>query len=192
MIVSPDLIAQYRRDYPHEHSTISAVEKHLEQRKTHPNHANIMGNITGSAWLVNPQNGKVLLTLHSKLHRWLQLGGHLEANDDLNIQRTALREAKEESGILHIARTHDQIFHLDIHYIPANEGDPEHYNYDFCFLHHITEDHTVYVSEESLDLKWFSLAELMQMELDAGLKKMCTKWQHTMFLADRYEKSALV
>lgn len=191
MIVPTSLITQYRQDYPHEHSTISAVENHLELVKQNPKIASLHGHVTGSAWLVNPRNGKVLLTLHAKLHRWLQLGGHIDAHDDMNIHRTALREAKEESGILQIARTHDQIFHLDIHYIPAHKNKPEHYQYDFCFLHHVTEDITAHASEESLDLKWFSLAELMQIDADPGLKKMCKKWQHAMFLADRYEKSAI-
>lgn len=41
--------------------------------------------------------GKVLLHLHKKLGKWLQPGGHIELDEDPN--QTAIREAKEETGL---------------------------------------------------------------------------------------------
>ena len=55
------------------------------------------GHFTASAWIVNKRRTHTLLTLHRKLQRWLQLGGH--ADGDENLVEVALKEAKEESGL---------------------------------------------------------------------------------------------
>src|SRR3954447_8572949 len=44
------------------------------------------------------QSGKVLLIHHRKLDKWLPLGGHVELDEDP--EQAALREAKEESGLV--------------------------------------------------------------------------------------------
>src|SRR5436309_1471060 len=59
-----------------------------------------VGHITGSAWLLNHDCSKVLLTHHKKLNLWLQLGGHCDGESD--VLAVALREAQEESGITDI------------------------------------------------------------------------------------------
>ena len=43
------------------------------------------------------QNEKILLIHHRKLDKWLPLGGHIELDEDP--EQSALREAKEESGL---------------------------------------------------------------------------------------------
>src|ERR1039458_3925150 len=42
-------------------------------------------------------DGRILLIHHRKLDKWLPLGGHIELDEDP--EQTALREAKEESGL---------------------------------------------------------------------------------------------
>jgi 8-oxo-dGTP pyrophosphatase MutT (NUDIX family) len=182
MILETNILHQYRQSFPHEHHTISACEKYLQLCQKHaetpPRFA------TGSAWLINPNNGKILLTHHKNLDRWLQPGGKINKEDNLSILQTALREAQEESGIKHIALSSPELFHLDIHYIPAQKNQEARYYYDFCFLHHITQDQPLSKSAESLDLKWFSMAELMQMDLENSIEKMVKKWQHKLFSHD--------
>ena len=39
------------------------------------------GHITASAMVIDPEAGRVLLTLHKKLRMWLQTGGHCEPGD---------------------------------------------------------------------------------------------------------------
>ena len=60
------------------------------------------GHLTASALVLDPGRRQVLLTLHPKVGRWLQLGGHCEPGDDA--RRRALREATEECGIDGLAR----------------------------------------------------------------------------------------
>jgi len=51
-------------------------------------------DFTASVYIVH--EGKILLHLHKKLHKWLQPGGHIELDEDPN--QAAIREVKEETG----------------------------------------------------------------------------------------------
>ena len=56
------------------------------------------GHVTGSAVVARPDGSAFLLVLHRKLSRWLQPGGHTE-EADASVFDTALREAREETGL---------------------------------------------------------------------------------------------
>ncbi len=135
------------------------------------------GHITGSAWLVNPAGDKVLLTLHRKLKRWMQTGGH--ADGDPEPLRVALREAEEESGICGIVPLHRSIFDIDIHLIPANpaKNEPAHYHYDIRYLLQ-APDEIFHISAESDALAWWTHRDFRQRaaELDPGIMRMAERY----------------
>ena len=131
------------------------------------------GHITGSVWMLNPEGDKALLTLHHKLGRWMQTGGH--ADGDADLLRVALREAAEESGIDGITPVSTEIFDIDIHRIPANlqKGEPEHYHYDVRFLLRAPHEHFT-VSPESDALAWWGEEDFRARaaELDSSVLRM--------------------
>ena len=129
------------------------------------------GHITASAWIVNGTGDQFLMTLHKKLKLWLPLGGHSEACDLYDIHRTALREAREESGLKSPAFVSKNIF--DICIIP----DPLSPAYDFNFLLQVQDPNdTIKISDESIDLRWFS--ELPEQVKDIeNLKRLYRKWK---------------
>ncbi len=135
------------------------------------------GHITGSAWLVNPAGDKALLTLHHKLQRWMQTGGH--ADGDASPLNVALREATEESGIQGIKPISCEIFDIDIHTIPARlaKGEPEHLHYDVRYLLQ-APDEAFTLSAESDDLAWWSADDVNQHshELDASVLRMAERY----------------
>lgn len=146
------------------------------------------GHITGSAWLVNPDGNKSLLTLHRKLKLWVQPGGH--ADGDPDVLRVALREAQEESGIGGLRALSADIYDIDIHVIPARPltGEPEHLHYDVRYL--LQAPHEQYaISDESDALGWFDEQELNHLTppADDAVLRLAALWpaarkrQHTHF-----------
>ncbi len=123
------------------------------------NHA--AGHITGSAWVLSPDGGKALLLLHRNLRKWLQPGGH--ADGDADVLHVALREAWEETGITDLRVVTEEIFDVDIHVIPAGLRAAEHKHYDVRFLLRAAA-WDIAMSDESLDIGWFSLSEMLSLE----------------------------
>lgn len=131
------------------------------------------GHITGSAWLLNPDGNKALLTLHRKLGRWLQPGGHADGCSDT--LATALREATEESGISGISPAQREIYDVDIHSIPARPqaGEPEHLHYDIRYLLRAPHEQFA-LSDESDALAWWSMNDIAARsgELDEAVQRL--------------------
>ncbi len=55
-------------------------------------------HITASAYIICPAAQSVLIRWHSVVRNWIQVGGHVDA-DDMNPLDAALREAQEETGL---------------------------------------------------------------------------------------------
>ncbi len=131
------------------------------------------GHITGSAWITNHARNRFLLTFHSRLNLWLQLGGHADGNPD--VLAVALREAREESGLEIIHCLSPEIFDLDIHRIPGHQGVPEHYHYDLRFLFEADDSQPLIVSDESHDLRWLTGIEILQLTQEVSILRMLRK-----------------
>lgn len=136
--------------------------------------ARLAGHFTASSWLVDRSGTRTLLTHHRKLGRWLQLGGH--ADGDMDLARVALREATEESGLEGLVGE-AEIFDLDRHWIPERGDVPGHWHYDVRYVVRAEAGEEFVVSEESLDLAWREVAQVLQdPEADPSLRRMAEKW----------------
>ena len=120
-----------------------------------------IGHVTGSAWIIDPYNEYALLTHHSKLDKWLQLGGHSDGN--ANVAEVALREAKEESGLKSIAFLSSEIFDIDIHVIPERNSEPEHLHYDIRYLLSANKNEPLQKNHESKALEWVHLSKIKKL-----------------------------
>ena len=115
------------------------------------------GHVTASALVVDPQ-GRLLLCLHGRLGKWMQLGGHCEAEDP-TLTAAALREATEESGIAGLMLDPDPI-DVDIHPVRCKPTDyaaqaTDTHHYDVRFLVRCPAGAIEQISEESAALGWF-------------------------------------
>ncbi|WP_298553632.1 NUDIX hydrolase [Streptomyces luteogriseus] len=113
------------------------------------------GHITASALVIDPEGGRVLLTLHKKLRMWLQMGGHCEPGD-ASLADAALREATEESGVPGLSLLPGGPVRLDRHPIPP----PCHRHFDVQYAVVAPPDATHAISDESLDVRWFGYDEV--------------------------------
>ena len=135
---------------------------------------NLPGHFTGSAWVINPDKNKILMTHHKKLNMWLQLGGHADGEKDL--KSVALKEAKEESGLNDFSVLSEEIFDLDIHKIKPMKEDPEHLHYDVRFLlEAYPNEQNIIISEESHDVKWIQLDDVLKYNSEESIFRMVEK-----------------
>lgn len=114
------------------------------------------GHVTASTLVVDPA-GHVLLTLHPRLGRWVQLGGHCEEADD-DIVAAALREATEESGV-HGLRIDPALVAIHVHPVVCSLGVPTRH-LDLQFVAHAPAGAEITISSESVDLRWWPAAAL--------------------------------
>jgi 8-oxo-dGTP pyrophosphatase MutT (NUDIX family) len=109
-------------------------------------------HLTASVMVVHADLERVLLCLHGRFRRWVQLGGHLEPVD-ATLADAALREATEESGISGI-RLHPVPIGLDVHPVNCRNGASHHYDIRFAGL--APAGVAEAVSDESIELGWFT------------------------------------
>ncbi|MGX1680325.1 NUDIX hydrolase [Streptomyces althioticus] len=143
-------------------------DAYLEHLAAHPDglwKACGAGHLTASALVVDPERGRVLLTLHRKLRMWLQMGGHCEPGDAA-LAAAALREATEESGVADLTLLPGGPVRLDRHPIPP----PCHFHFDVQYAALATPDAVHAVSDESLDVRWFPYDEVPQVADDSVVR----------------------
>lgn len=172
------LINQLQAYQPWNEEEVEAKERMLSFIQTHPKCFDRAepSHFTGSAWVVNHDNTKFLLTLHKKLGFWTQPGGHVEEGD-ADMLHVALREAKEESGLKSIACLHPEIFAIAIYTYNINGCLGFHFDVNYL-LQAVDPFETIKASDESVDVHWFDKLPVHPDDCDVDIeKRMFEKWQ---------------
>lgn len=119
-------------------------------RSSRPDH------LTGSVLVFSADHRQVLLTLHPKAGLWLQTGGHCEPGD-ATLVAAALREGVEESGIDGLTIDPVPVL-LSRHAVPFCV--PGGHHLDVQLVAVAPEAAVAVRSDESEDLRWFSVEDL--------------------------------
>lgn len=159
-------------------------KKFLEEDENAFERSNASQHMTGSAFILSSDRTHLLLTHHKKLDKWIQLGGHADSHPD--IYEVALKEAKEESGLTSLklfplellvdsACKYPVIFDLDRHTIPARKEEKEHFHYDMRYLFLADRFEKIVVSDESFDVQWISIKEILSYNNETSLARPARK-----------------
>ena len=117
----------------------------------------VPGHLTASTVVLSADLRDTLLTLHPRVGRWIQLGGHCEPAD-ASVRDAALREAREESGIAGLWLDAVPLA-LHTHPITCSLGVPTRH-LDLRYLAIAPAGSRAVISDESDDLRWFPLTDL--------------------------------
>ena len=147
-----DALSDWRPSDPAQDTVRLAVLAFVLARPDACQRACVPGHVTASTLVLDHTGTHALLTLHPRLGRWVQLGGHCE-DDDPDIASAALREAREESGIdgLTIDTTPAAVH---VHALTCSLGVPTHH-LDVQFVARAPKDASITISDESMDLRWW-------------------------------------
>ena len=134
---------------------------HLARRSDGWSRSCVGAHLTASSLICGAAEGMVLLTLHRRLGRWLQTGGHIEATD-ASLEAAATREAAEESGLADLSLEPSPLL-LSKHEVPCGPVKPT-YHLDVQYL--ILANHLISpgVGEESIDVRWFAHDQLPEVD----------------------------
>ncbi len=128
-----DLLRQYQPEGETETADVVRVRA-LAEREPDPYRRSLPMHVTGSALIVHPASGRVLLRWHPRQQAWLQVGGHGDPGerDPLGI---AEREAAEETGLADLVPwPGPQMRHVVVVAVPAARADPAHEHADVRFF----------------------------------------------------------
>ncbi len=157
------MLARHRAEQPEQAEVVARIEALVRSHSDCFVRTCLPGHVTGSAFVVSADHRACLLLHHRKLDRWLQPGGH--ADGDPHVDRVALREAREESGIEDLelwrpARGELVPLDVDVHRIPAHGTEPEHEHHDVRFLVVAPPGADPSGNDESHEIAWVALDRL--------------------------------
>lgn len=171
------LLAAHMPADPKEAVDMQIIARMLDDTPNLMSRAYPPGHVTGSALVLDAGTGRFLLHYHKKLDRWLQFGGHADADEDDPAQ-TALREAREESGLPDLRWLSNAPLDIDVHLIPARGEQPAHLHLDFRYGLLTSSPHALQVSaDESASFAWLTLDELTtkHITIDLALDRLIRK-----------------
>lgn len=115
-------------------------------------------HLTASCFVLSDDLERVLLCYHRKGRFWVQLGGHVEP-EDASLPDAALREAREESGLVDVRSVSAEPADLNRHELSSAFGACRAH-WDVGYVALASTNDQVVVSDESEDVRWFGVDAL--------------------------------
>ena len=165
-----DLLKTYHPEGAAETADVARVRALIEHSPD-PYPRSLPLHVTGSALIVHPDSGRVLLRWHQRQQAWLQVGGHGDPGeeDPLGIAR---REAAEETGLTDLVPWPDpQLRHLVIVGVPAAGADPAHEHADVRFFLATRTPDAIVPERPDAPLRWLTLPEAYELTSEANLRE---------------------
>lgn len=132
------------------------------------------GHITGSAIIVDSSFENILIIYSPKFSSWLQPGGHSDGEG--NTFEVTKREIIEETGLkLFEPINNDDIFDLDIHFVPQTNFLPTHKHYDIRFLFKASMNSNLKINQEATKIEWVPIKNVQNYQINKTLIRPLNK-----------------
>jgi 8-oxo-dGTP pyrophosphatase MutT (NUDIX family) len=122
-------------------------------------------HVTGSALVLHPPTGRVLLRWHERMGGWLHVGGHVDPGD-AGPFAAAVREGREETGLADLVPWPDadrpRPVHVVVVPVPAGRGEPAHEHADVRYLLATARPDAVVPESPAARLRWLTPAAAIQ------------------------------
>ncbi|WP_278942298.1 NUDIX hydrolase [Anaerotruncus colihominis] len=126
----------------------------------------LAAHMTASGFIVNEARNKTLMVHHNIYNSWSWTGGHADGDSDL--LAVALREAREETGIVNVAPLSREIMSLDVLTVPGHVKNgvyvSAHLHLSAAYLLIASEKQTISAQpDENSGVQWIAFGSLERM-----------------------------
>lgn len=139
--------------------------------------SNLYAHTVADAWVVSPDRTLALLLVHAASGIWLAPGGHTDGDPDM--LASAQRELLEETGLgPNMAKPllGGKLYDINGAMIPSRQKphglEPTHLHFDICFAFEADPATPLVLSDESLDIGWFPIAEALDKVMDCHRRRV--------------------
>lgn len=124
---------------------------------------NQFAHLTSSGFILNESKDKVLMIYHNLYNSWAWTGGHADGEADL--LAVAIKEAKEETGVVNIRPLSEEIMSLDIlpvwGHMKKGKYVSSHQHLNVSYLLVASEEDVLRIkADENSNVGWISVNEI--------------------------------
>ena len=132
---------------------------------------NEIAHITSSGFIMNESLDKVLMVHHNIRNTWAWTGGHVDGDTDF--LHVAIKEAKEETGIIKVKPLSKDIVSIDIlpvlGHVRRDKYVNAHLHLSIAYILVASEEETLIVNkDENSGVKWFDVNKFTEDYFDGS------------------------
>jgi 8-oxo-dGTP pyrophosphatase MutT (NUDIX family) len=140
--------------------------------------SNLAAHLTSSAIITDPEKEQVLLIHHNIYKSWGWVGGHNDGDPDF--LGVAMREAMEETGLESVRLASEDVFMLDVIYVPNHikrgRYVPDHLHLNVTYLLEADPGAPLSIKpDENSGVRWFPLDDLVKVSVEPRMHPVYEK-----------------
>lgn len=171
-------IEQYKPWNEQEENDRKIILKYVDFFENIFTRENEVAHITSSSWIVNQDRSQILMIYHNIYDSWAWTGGHADGEKDL--LSVALREAKEETGIVNIKPVLTDIYSMEIlcvnGHVKRGKYVSSHLHLNITYLLEADDREGLRIkADENSGVKWVNRKDAVNMSNEIWMRGIYSK-----------------